>query len=90
MQCSFLELYNDVLRDLLGDVNAHINLHDTKEGTVAEPVTLETLETPAELTEAIVRGSAKRVIASMPMNPRSSRGHAIITVPQRDSNSQLS
>lgn len=79
---SYVEVYNDSVNDLLNPHGgSQLQLRDLGNGQI-EPEGLTKLATKdaAGVMAAIATGDTRRVVAAMAMNPRSSRGHGIITV----------
>ena len=84
VQASYIEVYNDRLHDLLGG-GKNLVMHEARgRGVVVDGLSLEMVSSAAEVMDALERGNAKRVVAKMSMNPRSSRGHAIFTIYVRE------
>jgi len=80
VQCSYVEVYNDRLNDLLGSKQNLQMRERPGAGIVVEGLVHEMVTGSRELMHQLAKGNAKRVVAAMKMNPRSSRGHAIFTV----------
>ena len=81
---SYIEVYNDGVNDMLAkdkEKATFLTLREVKPGHV-EPEGLEWVpaKNAGEVMAAVGRGDKNRVVAAMAMNPRSSRGHGIITV----------
>ena len=84
VQASYIEVYNDRLHDLLGSAK-NLVMHEARgRGVVVDGLTMEMVSSATEVMDALERGNAKRVVAKMSMNPRSSRGHAIFTIYVRE------
>ena len=80
VQCSYLEVYNNTLNDLLGSKQNLPMREKPGQGTVVEGLSYEMVSSSREVMANLARGNAKRVVAAMKMNPRSSRGHAIFSI----------
>merc|ERR1712038_845145 len=86
MQVSFVEIYNETIRDLLRDEEQSDLKHDIKVGpdgrrfiTDINMITLE--PTDSEAVEAVMRQAAKhRSVGSTDMNAVSSRSHSVFTL----------
>jgi len=79
VRCTYIEVYNDRLHDLLGGCN-DLKMMEGTEGVTIGGVTEEEVTTTQGVMELLVRGNGRRVVAAMKMNARSSRGHAILSV----------
>lgn len=91
VKCSFLELYNEELNDLLdssglqqavnGERNSKINIREEKNGQISVyGLHEEKVETAEDMATCLDRGSNFRTTASTLMNSNSSRSHAIFTI----------
>ena len=80
VQCSYLEIYNNTLNDLLGG-KQNMPMRETPgKGLLVEGLSYEQVSSSQEVMASLARGNSKRVVAAMKMNARSSRGHAIFTI----------
>ena len=80
IECSYLEIYNNTLNDLLGGKQNLPMREKPGSGLEVLGLTYEMVGSSAEVMANLARGNSKRVVAAMKMNPRSSRGHAIFTI----------
>lgn len=81
--CSFVELYQEKLYDLLSPDAREQSVVDLREvdGKIVIPnLTDISVKTPLEMTNCLIRGSSDRAVASTAMNSQSSRSHAIFTI----------
>ncbi|KAK9007568.1 hypothetical protein V6N11_074488 [Hibiscus sabdariffa] len=79
LKFSAIEIYNEVVRDLLSSDNTQLRLHDDPErGTIVEKVTEESLKDLNHLKELLAICEAQRRIGETSLNERSSRSHQII------------
>jgi len=81
LKCSYLEIYKEVIIDLL-DPQAE-NLHireDIKKGVYVEGLIEETADSANDLMEVLKRGAVNRHIGSTAMNKESSRSHSVFTL----------
>ena len=83
MEGSFIEVYNEVLNDLLGkadefDKKKHEIKHDMAKGktTITDITTVE-LDSPGKVESILSRASSNRSVASTKANERSSRSHSV-------------
>lgn len=84
VSCSFVELYQEQLIDLLSDNGRDQSVVDIREdsnrGIVIPNLTERPVKTFEETTTYLMKGSSGRVVAQTAMNDRSSRSHAIFTI----------
>jgi kinesin family protein 4/21/27 len=85
VKCSFLEIYNEELNDLLdpmlGNSSKQINIREEKNGTISVyGLREEKVENADEMAYCLDKGSNSRTTASTLMNSQSSRSHAIFTI----------
>lgn len=83
VKCSFMELYQEQLFDLLSAKSREetvIEMREDRGCIVMAGLTEELVTTAKETTDCLVRGSSGRAVASTAMNEQSSRSHAIFTV----------
>lgn len=92
IKCSFLEIYNEELNDLLdvsmlqhamatGERTNKINIREEKSGQIAiYGLHEQKVENAHELATCLDKGSNLRTTASTLMNTQSSRSHAIFTI----------
>lgn len=82
--CSFMELYQEVLFDLLSEKDRQSAIVDIREdgarGIVIPLLTEVGIKTAQEATDCLMKGSAGRKVGATAMNAVSSRSHAIFTV----------
>ena len=79
VSCSYVEVYNDSVNDLLG-ARKGLPLREAAQGVVVDGLAMEEVASLQQTMAAVGRGNAARVVAGMKMNARSSRGHAVLTV----------
>jgi len=83
MEGSYLEVYNEVLNDLLGkaddfDKKKHEIKHDMAKGkTTITDITTMVLDSPGTVESILHRASKNRSVASTKSNERSSRSHSV-------------
>eukprot|EP00854_Cymbomonas_tetramitiformis_P004651 gene4651-5695_t len=78
VKVSYIEIYNEEIRDLLNPSAGLLKLRLAKEGHFeAVAVTETTVETPAEVFTLMDKGDTARTVGSTRMNAHSSRSHAM-------------
>ena len=79
--CSFLEIYQEQLSDLLGVTN-NINLiiRDNANGVFIEGLNKLKISSTEEALSLVLKGTKLRHIASTGMNKESSRSHAVFSI----------
>lgn len=81
VELSYLEIYNEEIRDLMSTTDTPLKIRETLDGEVyvsglqSKPVT-----SPADIGQYMEEASTRRVVASTAMNAVSSRSHAICTL----------
>ncbi|XP_054777644.1 kinesin-like protein KIN-7E isoform X2 [Prosopis cineraria] len=79
LKFSAIEIYNEVVRDLLSTDNTALRLRDDPErGTIVEKLAEETLRDWAHLKELLSFCEAQRQVGETYLNEKSSRSHQII------------
>lgn len=90
VHASYLELYNEEVKDLLSkDPNQKLKIHENPDtGVYVEGLTSPIVKNIAEIDSWMQRGKTNRSTASTLMNATSSRSHSIFTiiVEQSDNN----
>lgn len=81
--CSFMELYQEQLFDLLSSGSREqsiIDMREDRSGIIMPGLTEQKVTSAKETTDCLMRGSSGRAVASTAMNEQSSRSHAIFTL----------
>ncbi|XP_071729979.1 kinesin-like protein KIN-12D [Rutidosis leptorrhynchoides] len=79
-KCSFLEIYNEQITDLLDPSSTNLQLReDVKKGVYVENLTEYEVHTVGDILRLLSRGSANRRVAATNMNRESSRSHSVFT-----------
>ncbi|KAL4203053.1 hypothetical protein AMTRI_Chr02g266650 [Amborella trichopoda] len=79
-KCSFLEIYNEQITDLLEPSSTNLQLReDAKKGVYVENLSEFEVRTVKDVLDLLVQGSANRKVASTNMNSESSRSHSVFT-----------
>lgn len=82
VRCSYLELYNEVVRDLLDtktDKTCDIR-QDPKKGIFVNNLSEVVVDTAEKIQAVLDRGLSGRTVAATAMNAESSRSHSIFTI----------
>lgn len=82
VRCSFIEIYNEDIRDLLGmDIERKLELHEnSNKGVFVKDLTIKTVKTVSEIDDFMNKGSSLRKVGATAMNDTSSRSHSIFTI----------
>lgn len=79
-RCSFLEIYNEQITDLLEPSRRNLQIReDTKTGVYVENLTEEYVSSVADVKQLALRGLANRRVGTTSMNAESSRSHSVFT-----------
>jgi hypothetical protein len=84
--CSFLQLYNEQMADLLEDdpkaaKDQKLLIHENKQdGIYVEGLNEIVVEDPEQCLELMRRGERNRVVRQTHMNAKSSRSHTLFTL----------
>ncbi|WWC97963.1 hypothetical protein V866_004852 [Kwoniella sp. B9012] len=89
MEGQFLEVYNEVINDLLGSGQFDSKKHEIKtvdgKVSVTDVVSIP-LNNPRQVSTLLERASSRRAVAATLMNERSSRSHSVFTLKVRGEN----
>ncbi|OCF39757.1 kinesin family member C1 [Kwoniella heveanensis CBS 569] len=90
MEGQFLEVYNEVINDLLGNGQFDTKKHEIKfdkdgKVTVTDAVSIP-LSNPRQVSTLLERARSRRAVAATLMNERSSRSHSVFTLKVRGEN----
>ncbi|WCJ33783.1 phragmoplast orienting kinesin 2 [Euphorbia peplus] len=79
-KCSFLEIYNEQITDLLDPSSTNLLLReDTKQGVYVENLSEFEVHTVSDIVKLLTQGSLNRKVAATNMNRESSRSHSVFT-----------
>ncbi|KAL3620233.1 hypothetical protein CASFOL_035145 [Castilleja foliolosa] len=79
-KCSFLEIYNEQILDLLDPSSANLQIReDNKKGIYVENITEVEVSSARDVIQQLIQGSANRKVAATNMNRASSRSHSVFT-----------
>ena len=81
VRCSFVEIYNEEVRDLLVNKNTKLDIReDPKKGVFVKDLTYVTLKDTQDIQSCLDRGNKNRHVGHTSMNDQSSRSHSLFTV----------
>mmetsp|Transcript_4076 Transcript_4076/g.15328 ORF Transcript_4076/g.15328 Transcript_4076/m.15328 type:complete len:868 (-) Transcript_4076:107-2710(-) len=81
VRASYLQIYNDVISDLLKPERSHLKIRqDKKRGVFVENLSEWVVRSPTEIYGLLARGAQVRVEGSTRMNDKSSRSHAVFII----------
>ncbi|KAH9695744.1 kinesin-like protein KIN-12D [Citrus sinensis] len=79
-KCSFLEIYNEQITDLLDPSSTNLQLReDVKKGVYVENLSEIEVRTVGDILKLLTQGSLNRKVAATNMNRESSRSHSVFT-----------
>ncbi|KAK9760586.1 Kinesin-like protein kip2, partial [Basidiobolus ranarum] len=78
LRVSYMEIYNETIRDLLSPEVTDLRIHeDKRRGVYVSPLREEIVTSPKQVMRVIHRGEANRHISATDYNTHSSRSHTI-------------
>ncbi|PIA53161.1 hypothetical protein AQUCO_00900041v1 [Aquilegia coerulea] len=80
LRVSYLEIYNEVVNDLLNPTGQNLRIREDLQGTFVEGIKEEVVLSPAHALSLIAAGEAHRHVGSTNFNLLSSRSHTIFTL----------
>ncbi|XP_073221723.1 kinesin-like protein KIN-7K, chloroplastic isoform X2 [Cicer arietinum] len=80
LRVSYLEIYNEVVNDLLNPAGQNLRIREDAQGTFVEGVKEEVVLSPAHALSLIAAGEEHRHVGSTNLNLLSSRSHTIFTL----------
>ncbi|KAL7611642.1 hypothetical protein Lser_V15G05867 [Lactuca serriola] len=79
-KCSFLEIYNEQILDLLDPSSTNLQIReDTKKGVYVDNLKEIEVTSARDVIQQLIQGAANRKVASTNMNRASSRSHSVFT-----------
>ncbi|KAJ8530787.1 hypothetical protein K7X08_023668 [Anisodus acutangulus] len=79
-RCSFLEIYNEQITDLLDPSQRSLQIReDVRTGVYVENLTEECVSTMKDVTKLLMKGLSNRRIGATSINAESSRSHSVFT-----------
>nr|AVR43205.1 KIFC1 [Phascolosoma esculenta] len=91
LEASFLEIYNEMIQDLLGDVKDNIKheirmVNKGSHDVMVTNLTVKAVTSPKQVHDLLRKASANRAVASTNCNERSSRSHSVFMLKIRGEN----
>ncbi|GMI63354.1 kinesin 7.3 [Hibiscus trionum] len=80
LRVSYLEIYNEVVNDLLNPAGQNLRIREDAQGTFVEGIKDEVVLSPAHALSLIAAGEEHRHVGSTNFNLLSSRSHTIFTL----------
>ncbi|XP_022141615.1 kinesin-like protein KIN-7C, mitochondrial [Momordica charantia] len=80
LRVSYLEIYNEVINDLLDPTGQNLRVREDSQGTYVEGIKEEVVLSPAHALSLIASGEEHRHVGSNNFNLLSSRSHTIFTL----------
>ncbi|MCO5567342.1 hypothetical protein L7F22_021032 [Adiantum nelumboides] len=80
LRVSYLEIYNEVINDLLNPAGQNLRIREDTEGTYVEGITEEVVLSPFHALSLITAGEELRHVGSNNYNLLSSRSHTVFTL----------
>uniref|UniRef100_K3YPK8 Kinesin motor domain-containing protein n=1 Tax=Setaria italica TaxID=4555 RepID=K3YPK8_SETIT len=80
LRVSYLEIYNEVVHDLLNPAGQNLRIREDPQGTFVEGIKEEVVLSPAHALSLIAAGEEHRHVGSTNFNLLSSRSHTIFTL----------
>ncbi|CAI0406570.1 unnamed protein product [Linum tenue] len=80
LRVSYLEIYNEVVNDLLNPAGQNLRIREDAQGTFVEGIKEEVVLSPAHCLSLIAAGEEHRHVGSTNFNLLSSRSHTIFTL----------
>ncbi|CAI9762820.1 unnamed protein product [Fraxinus pennsylvanica] len=79
-RCSFLEIYNEQITDLLDPNQKNLQIReDIKSGVYVENLTEECVSSMEDVSQLLIKGLSNRRTGSTSVNAESSRSHSVFT-----------
>ncbi|KAJ6330653.1 hypothetical protein OIU76_009282 [Salix suchowensis] len=80
LRVSYLEIYNEIVNDLLNPAGQNLRIREDAQGTFVEGIKEEVVLSPAHALSLIAAGEEHRHVGSTNFNLLSSRSHTIFTL----------
>lgn len=81
VRCSFLEIYNEEIHDLLSESKSNLELKESPDrGVFIKDLSLNAIRTANDMEKLMNIGYKNRAVRATQMNAQSSRSHSIFTI----------
>lgn len=80
VRASYLQIYNEVISDLLKVERSSLQIRERKKGVFVEGLSEWAVRSPNEIYSLLQRGALSRATATTKMNDMSSRSHAVFII----------
>eukprot|EP00455_Lapot_gusevi_P045945 TRINITY_DN5959_c0_g1_i6.p1 TRINITY_DN5959_c0_g1~~TRINITY_DN5959_c0_g1_i6.p1 ORF type:complete len:726 (-),score=130.19 TRINITY_DN5959_c0_g1_i6:93-2270(-) len=80
VRVTFLEIYNDEIRDLLQDTDQRLDLKENQNGVYVKDLSTHIVQSEEDTMQLLELGKSHRKKGATLMNPNSSRSHCIFTL----------
>lgn len=79
-EASYLEIYNETLRDLIEDGDKSLDIKHQNNKTAVSGLTYVQVESPEQVHNLLSKAAKNRAVAETQCNERSSRSHSVFTL----------
>lgn len=79
-EASYLEIYNETLRDLIEDSSKSLDIKHQGNKTAVSGLTYVQVESPEQVHDLLSKAAKNRAVAETQCNERSSRSHSVFTL----------
>lgn len=80
VRCSYLQIYNETISDLLKTERQNLGIREGKKGVYVDGLSEWAVRSPNEIYTLMKKGASSRATASTNMNDVSSRSHAVFII----------
>jgi kinesin family protein 3/17 len=80
VRVSYLEIYQEEIRDLMSKKGGKLELKDKDTGVYVKDLSTFVVKTPSDMTKVFEEGTMQRHVGATNMNEHSSRSHTVFTI----------
>ena len=80
VRVSYLEIYNEEIRDLLNKKSPRLELRDKDTGVYVKDLSTFVVKKPEDMMKVFLEGNVNRHVGQTNMNEHSSRSHSVFTI----------